>query len=280
MKKLQLGKYTQIMGILNVTPDSFSDSGEYFRLDKSLSRAEEMIADGADIIDIGGESTRPASENISEEEEIKRVIPVIQKIRDSLGEEVFLSIDTYKAEVAEAALAAGADMVNSLGGFLFDKNLVKIVAKTHCPFLFYHIKGNPKTMQQGEIVYKDVIDEIKKFFEEQIKFGLKNGIMRKQFILDPGIGFGKTTEQNLEILKRLDEFASLNLPIAIGVSRKSHIGKLLQDTFGLKEPVPPKYRLEGSLAETAIAVLQGAKIVRTHDVMETKKFLTVLEKLL
>lgn len=280
MKKgLVFGNKTLVMGILNVTPDSFSDGGLYFGKEKAVRRAEEIIEEGADIIDIGGESTRPGSEKVSLKEELRRVIPIVKQIRKKFGERIMISIDTYKSEVARQALDAGVNMVNSLGGFLFDRSLADIVAKFKCPIIIYHIKGKPRTMQKGKISYKDVILDIKEFFEEQIRFGLAKGIERKQFLIDPGIGFGKTLEQNLEIIKRLSEFKSLKLPIAIGVSRKSHLGKILQDELKLSTLPLPTERLEASLAETAIAVFNGASIVRTHDVLETKKFLTVIDRL-
>lgn len=279
MYELQLGCSTLVMGILNVTPDSFSDGGLFLDPEKAVLRAERMLEEGADIIDVGGESTRPGSKSVSKDEELKRVIPVIKGIRKKLNKKIFISIDTYKAGVARGAIKAGANIINSLGGFLFDKKLASIVSEFRVPIIIYHIKGEPKSMQKGEVVYKDVIGEIKKFFEDQIKFGLSKGLRREQFIIDPGIGFGKTVEQNLEIIKRLSEFKSSKLPICIGVSRKSHIGTILKNELKLSNPPLPTERLEASLAETAVAVLNGARIVRTHDVLQTKKFLTALDKL-
>lgn len=278
MSKLFPGKKTLVMGILNMTPDSFSDGGLYLLLDKATMRVKEMIEQGADIIDVGGESTRPGAESISIDEELERVIPVIKKIREKFPN-ITISIDTYKSEVAGKALESGANTINSLGGFMFDKKLADIVAKFKCKIIIYHIKGKPRLMQKGEIKYKDVILDIKKFFEEQISFGISKGVKGRQFIIDPGIGFGKSVSQNLEIIKRLYEFKTLNLPIAIGISRKSHLGKILQEELKLPTLPPPSKRLEVSLAETAVAVLNGAEIIRTHDVLETKKFLTVLDKL-
>ncbi len=277
MNKLLLGKSTLIMGILNVTPDSFSDGGLFIDPQKAVLRAGEMISQGADIIDIGGESTRPGSDFVSVDEEIKRVVPVIKKIRSKFSN-IIISIDSYKAGVAMHALLHGANMVNSLGGFSFDPSLASVIKKD-ISIIIYHIKGKPKDMQKGEIFYKDVVGDIKDFFEEQIKFGMSKGLRREQFILDPGIGFGKTAEQNLEIIKRLSEFESLKLPLCIGVSRKSHLGLILQKEFRLNVQPSPTERLEASLAETVAAVLNGARIVRTHDVLQTKKFLTVLDKL-
>jgi dihydropteroate synthase len=268
---------TQLMGILNVTPDSFSDGGDYYNNPgKAVIRAKQMLNEGADYIDIGGESTRPGSENISEEEELHRVLPVITAIKKHLGASIRISTDTWKAKVAVEALTAGANAVNSLGGFLFDEKLAKVIAKNRCMVIIYHIKGQPKTMQQGEITYNNVCQEIGDFFESQILFGEKHGIKHNQFILDPGIGFGKTAKQNIEILKNLQKFKKCNLPIMIGVSRKSHIRNILKDELAIE--TTPIERLEGSLAETAIAVQNGASIIRTHDVKETKKFLAVFEK--
>jgi dihydropteroate synthase len=271
-------KKTIVMGILNVTPDSFSDGGLYFdNVAKAVARAEQMIEEGADIIDIGGESTRPGSAPISPQEELKRIIPIIGSIRKKLGDKIMLSIDTYKSSVAREALQEGADMVNSLGGFTFDNKLADVVAELNCPIVIYHIKGEPRTMQAGPIVYTDVIDEIVVFFQKQIYFGLSRGMKREQFVLDPGIGFGKTLENNLVIIKRLHEFQKLDLPLLISASRKSHLGKLLQERLGLPQMPGASERLEASLAEAAVAVLNGASIVRTHDVLPSVKFLAVLD---
>ncbi len=271
-------KKTLVVGILNVTPDSFSDGGLYFDdIAKAVARVKQMIEEGADIIDIGGESTRPGSTTISPQEELKRIIPVIDAIRKQLGDKVMLSVDTYKSAVAQEALQAGAQMINSLGGFTFDNTLVDVVAAFDCPIVVYHIKGIPQTKQPEFTMYKDIIDEIVIFFQKQIFDGLSHSMKREQFILDPGIGFGKTLEQNIEIIKRLQEFEKLNLPLLIGVSRKGHLGKLLQQRLGLAQIPDVSERLEASLAETAVAVLKGASIVRTHDVLPTVKFLAVLD---
>jgi len=268
---------TLVMGILNVTPDSFSDGGLYFDdIAKAVARVEQMIEEGADIIDIGGESTRPGSTTISQEEELKRIIPIIDAVSNKLGDKVMLSVDTYKSSVAKMALQAGAHIINSLGGFTFDKTLADVVATTGCPIVIYHIKGEPRTMQ-ASIVYKDIIDEIVVFFQKQIYFGLSKGMKREQFILDPGFGFGKALEHNVEIIKRMHEFEKLKLPMLVGVSRKGHLGKLLQQRLGLAQMPGASERLEASLAETAVAVLKGASIVRTHDVLPTVKFLAVLD---
>jgi dihydropteroate synthase len=272
------GKKTLVMGVLNVTPDSFSDGGLYFDdIAKAVERVEQMIEEGADIIDIGGESTRPGSTTISPEEELKRIIPILDAVSNKLRDKVMLSVDTYKSSVAKEALQAGAKMINSLGGFTFDNTLADVVAAFDCPIAIYHIHGEPQSMQAGSMVYLDVIDEIVVFFQKQIFHGLSRGMKREQFILDPGIGFGKTLEHNVEIIKRLHEFEKFGLPLLVGVSRKGHLGKLLQQRLGLAHMPGASERLEASLAETAVAVLKGASIVRTHDVLPTVKFLAVLD---
>ena len=270
-------KSIKIMGVLNITPDSFSDGGSYFNnIEIALKRVKEMIGEGADIIDVGGESTRPGSDSVNVDEELRRVVPVIKAIRDSVGKNVDISVDTNKSEVAREAIKVGANIINSLGGFSFDRKLADVVKESDCLMVIYHIKGSPKTMQEGEIVYEDIISEIKDFFDSEIKFAESNGIPREKLLFDPGIGFGKTVEQNIEIIKRLKEFK--DMPIVVGISRKSHLGKILQESLHLSEVPPPNERLEAGLAETAVAVLNGACVIRTHDVAETKKFLAVLEK--
>jgi len=277
MKHIILGEKTLVMGILNVTPDSFSDGDQYTTIEKATTWAKTMLEEGADIIDVGGESSRPGSKPITQEEEMERILPTIKTIRQKLGNDFLLSVDTYKSEVAEGALSNGADLVNSMGGFMFDKGLVDVVKKYKCQIVIYHIKGIPKTMQYEASESSDIIQELEAFFTKQIRIGTKAGISKDQFIIDPGIGFGKTLKQNLEIIKRLGELKDSKLPILIGVSRKSHLGKILEEDLHLKD-VSPTERLEAGLAETGVAVLQGAQIVRTHDVLSTKKYLAVLDR--
>lgn len=266
----------KLIGILNITPDSFSDGGEYFgNVEKAVGRAVEMVKEGADIIDIGGESTRPGAERIAPEEELKRILPVIKELK-RISKKTILSVDTYNEKTARKAIESGAYIINSMGGFRFDSKLADSAADSDCKIIVYHIKGVPRTMQIGEIHYDDVIEEIKEFFGEQINYGIKRGMRRDQFILDPGIGFGKTVEQNIEIIRRLKEFEEYGLPVAIGISRKSHLGKILQYKLGLKDIPSVNERLEAGLAETAIAILNGAEYVRTHDIAETRRFLAVL----
>ncbi len=277
-KFLNLGHKTAVMGILNVTPDSFSDGGIYYKdIDKAIERASQMLEEGADIIDIGGESTRPGSKPVTLEEEMERVIPLIKVLREELGKNFLISIDTYKSQVAQAALDEGADIINDISGMTFDINMAKVVAKNDCPIIINHIKGRPENMQSEEIYYDDVVQEIADFFENQINYGMKHGIRKDRFILDPGIGFGKRVEHNIEIIKRLDEFKILGFPLLIGISRKSFIGIILKNLLGKEHFPPPEDRVVGSLAATSIAVLNGANIIRTHDVKETVEFLTVLD---
>jgi len=264
-KILNLAKKTAIMGILNVTPDSFYDGGRYTCQDEALRRVEQMIEEGVDIIDVGGESTRPGSERVSLKEEIKRVIPIIEKIRENF--DVPISIDTYKAEVARQAIEVGANMVNDISGLRFDPKLKKVVAKCDVPVVITHIKGTPKDMQDNP-QYRCLMGEIISYLRESIKMAEEAGISSDKIIIDPGIGFGKTTEHNLRIIKRLPELKSLGKPILIGASRKSFIGNVLK--------LPVSERLEGSLAIGSLSVFQGANIIRTHDVKETRRVVDLI----
>ncbi len=275
-KFLNLGEKTAIMGILNVTPDSFSDGGEFFHVEKAVEKAAQMLEEGANIIDIGGESTRPGAKPVSEEEELKRVIPVIKQIRKELGDNFFISIDTYKSKVAKAALEEGADIVNDISGLSFDEHMIDVIKEFDCPVIVNHIKGTPQNMQKN-VYYDDVVREIIEFLNKQISIALEKGIRKDRFIIDPGIGFGKNVEHNIEIIKRLKEFKILGFPILVGISRKSFIGKVLKNLLGMEREPSPKDRLYGGLAATAIAVLNGAHIVRTHDVKQTNEFLTMLD---
>ncbi|MEK6692199.1 MAG: dihydropteroate synthase [Nitrospirota bacterium] len=253
--RLDLFRRTHIMGILNVTPDSFSDGGRYLDTDKAVKRALEIEKEGADIIDIGGESTRPGALPLSHEEELGRVIPVIEKLKNRLR--IPISIDTYKAEVARAAIQAGASIINDISGLRFDPDIATVAAEYDVPVVIMHIKGTPGNMQVNP-VYQDLIGEILHFLEDGISIAQKAGIDEDMIIIDPGIGFGKTFEHNLEIINRLDEFKSLGMPVLFGPSRKSFIGKILD--------LPADDRLEGTAAAVAIGIIKGANIVRVHDV--------------
>lgn len=257
-----------IMGVLNVTPDSFSDGGHFLAFPDAVEHALRMERDGADIIDIGGESTRPGAEPVSAEEEMKRVIPVIQKLRDQT--DIPISIDTYKAVTAQAAIEAGADMVNDISALRFDPDMAELIATKKVPLVLMHMLGTPRNMQKNPR-YDNCVEEIAQFFKERIDFCIKRGIDKSKLILDPGIGFGKRLCDNLEILSGLGSFRQFALPLLIGVSRKSFIGML--------HPVgdPADRRLGGSLGAVVTAVINGADIVRVHDVAETVEALKVVQ---
>lgn len=264
---LDFSKRTHIMGILNVTPDSFSDGGRYFDKSIAIRRAHEMVEEGADIIDIGGESTRPGSEPVTLEEEISRTIPVIEVLAKNI--KIPISIDTYKAEVAKMALDAGASIVNDISGLRFDPEMPKVVSQYKVPVVIMHIKGMPKNMQVNP-QYEALIPEIMDYLRESIRLAMKSGIAEDKIIIDPGIGFGKTFEHNLEIIKNLHEFTLLEKPLLVGVSRKAFIGKILGDA-------PASERLEGTAAAVAISISNGANIIRVHDVKEMKKVALVAD---
>jgi dihydropteroate synthase len=264
---LDFSKKTYIMGVLNVTPDSFSDGGLFFNEKKAVEHAHRLIEEGADIIDIGGESTRPGSEPVPVEEEIRRTIPVIKAISREI--KVPISIDTYKSEVAKHALDAGASIVNDISGLRFDPEMPKVVAEYGVPVIIMHIKGRPKDMQQST-VYEALIPEIMDYIRASILLARNFGILEDRIIIDPGIGFGKTFEHNLEIIKNLKEFTLLGRPVAVGVSRKAFIGKILGD-------VPPSERLEGTASAVAISIFNGANIIRVHDVKEMAKVAKVAD---
>ena len=273
-KKFELGKRTIIMGVLNVTPDSFSDGGEHFSVDDAVKHAFSMEKNGADIIDIGGESTRPGATSISVKEEMDRIIPVIEQIIGEIS--VPISIDTYKSEIAKNALDLGVDMINDISALQVDKNLAGIVAEYEVPICLMHMKGNPKSMQINP-VYDDVVKEIYDFLKERAKFALFCNIKKENIIVDPGIGFGKRTggeiEDNCEILRRLYELKDLGFPIMIGASRK----KFIVNVCGDDAPLPVSDRLEGSLAAACLAVANGADIVRVHDVKETRRCVDLVD---
>jgi len=271
-KRLSMKEKTLIMGILNVTPDSFYDGGKYDVMEKAIERAYEMEKEGADIIDIGGESTRPGADAVPIEEEMKRVIPVIEEIADKI--KIPISIDTYKARVAEMAIEKGAGMVNDITALRGDEKMAKVIAEYNVPVCIMHMKGTPKTMQKN-VHYKDVMKDIIKFLHQQAKYAISQGIEEENIILDPGIGFGKRTgniEDNCEIIARLKELKSLGFPVLVGISRKTFIGNICN--------APPEERLEGSLGAEAIAIANGADILRVHDIKEAKRMTLVVNKIL
>ena len=254
------------MGVLNVTPDSFSDGGKFFRSDDAVRQGMEMIEEGADMIDVGGESTRPGSDPLPTEEELSRVIPVIKSM--SAKTDVPVSIDTYKAEVARRALDAGAQMINDISALRFDPKMKEVASKYKVPIVLMHIKGSPKDMQQDPS-YEDVIAEITEYLRQSIKIAEDAGIDRGKIIIDPGIGFGKRLQDNLNILKNLRKFSILGCSILVGCSRKSFIGRVLD--------LPVEERSEGSLAALAVAAMNGANIVRVHDVKESKRVVSLID---
>jgi dihydropteroate synthase len=250
------GERTYLMGILNVTPDSFSDGGEFNSLDSALAQARSMISQGVDIIDIGGESTRPKAAEISIEEELKRVVPVIQQLRQETT--IPISIDTTKSIIAQEAITAGADIVNDISGATFDPQMLTTVSQLNVPIILMHIRGTPQTMQ-ALTDYQDVVAAVKEFLTQQVNQAIACGIPKNNIIIDPGIGFAKTATQSLELLQRLSELRTLNLPLLVGVSRKSFMSPILQ-----KEK--PKERVWGTAAACYAAIARGADILRVHDV--------------
>jgi dihydropteroate synthase len=258
-----------IMGILNVTPDSFYDGGYYFDKDKAYARVERMVSEGADIIDVGGMSTRPGSLPVSAEEEIERVIPVIEHIKKNY--DILISADTYRSEVAGKAIDAGAHMINDISGLSMDKNMKEVVAASGVSLVIMHIRGTPENMQKNP-EYKNVIDEIYDYLEDRTGIAVDSGIKPEKIIIDPGIGFGKTLEHNLEIINKISEFKALGYPVMIGASRKSFIGGILD--------LPAGERLEGSLAAAVYSVINGINVLRVHDVKETLRAVSVAKSII
>ena len=262
-----LGTRTLLMGIVNVTPDSFSDGGKFASTEAALKQASQLIDDGADILDIGGESTRPGAEPVPEEEELERVIPVIEAIRNA-HPELCISIDTYKASVAEQSLDAGADIVNDVSAFQLDANMPGVIAKAGCPAILMHMPGTPKDMIESHS-YSDVVTDIISFFRERLDIATSAGIDMRKLILDPGLGFGKSPEHNIEILSRLHELTRFTLPILIGPSRKLFSERLRTKRFD--------QRTEDTIAASVAGVLNGAKILRVHDVRATRDAIWVAD---
>jgi len=266
------------MGILNVTPDSFSDGGAFDDVERAVAHAREMAVAGADIIDIGGESTRPGAAPVSEEEEIRRVVPVIERLvadgmtvttaTSNRQSPIIISVDTTKAAVAERALAAGARVINDISALRFDARMAEVVAAGGAGVVLMHMQGTPQTMQIAPC-YTDVVAEVRAFLAERIAFAESRGIKKSQIAIDPGIGFGKSVEHNLTLLRHLEQFGALGCPMLVGASRKSFIGK----TLGRE----PHERLAGSLAVAAWAVAHGARIVRVHDVAATVDVMRMVE---
>lgn len=252
-KEYELGKRTYIMGILNVTPDSFSDGGKFNEIDAAVNQARKLIEDGADIIDIGGESTRPGAEYVTEEEEIKRVVPIIKAIKEKL--DVTISIDTYKARTAEESIKAGADIINDIWGAKYDKNMAKVAAKYNTPIILMHNRENKP--------YENLMEDVVSDLQESIDIALKAGVKKENIILDPGIGFSKTYEENLIVMNNCEVIKKLGYPMLLGTSRKSMIGLTLN--------LPVNERVEGTLATTVMGIINGFEFIRVHDVLENKR---------
>lgn len=272
--QLELGRRTAIMGIVNVTPDSFSDGGQFYSSDTAVAQAERLIRDGADIIDIGGESTRPYAEEVSEQAEMDRVLPVIQRLAPHI--EVPISIDTTKAAVAEAALTAGASIINDISALQMDPQIAEVAVQHDVPVILMHMKGSPRTMQVDP-VYEDLIAEVRDFLRDAVNRAEKAGIARDRIIIDPGIGFGKTTSHNLELIRQLSDFESLDVPILIGPSRKAFIRKILSENKPTELTADRPEVETGTQAAIAMAVNNGAHIVRVHNVANTKAMVTILD---
>jgi dihydropteroate synthase len=276
------------MGVVNVTPDSFSDGGLFLKTDAAVAHGLDLAAQGAEILDIGGESTRPGAEPVSVEEELRRVIPVIERlaalartgVEQSDPAHPQISIDTSKAAVAEAALGAGASLVNDVSAFRADPAIAGLVADSGAECCLMHMLGEPRTMQRGVggPQYKDVVDEVKAFLEERLRFAVGEGVAEERVLLDPGIGFGKTVAHNLELLRRLDELTALGRPLVIGTSRKSFLGLLGcigADAAGLAKPLQARHRLAGTIATNVLALERGASVFRVHDVAPVREALAV-----
>ena len=262
------------MGVLNVTPDSFSDGNQFLNFDKAIAHAEQMIAEGADIIDVGGESTRPGGEPVTAEEEIKRVVPIIQELVKR--SQVPISVDTTKSEVARAALSAGAAIVNDISALRFDFYVADEAAKVGAGLVLMHSRGTPATMHKLPPV-PDIIAEVTRSLNSSIKMAERRGVKPESIVVDPGIGFGKSQEQNVELIAKVDQLieAFPDFPLLIGTSRKSFIGRILADENG--EPAPVTERLHGTMASVAVAVLKGAHIIRVHDVKAARAAVRVTD---
>ena len=261
-REFDVKNHTYVMGILNVTPDSFSDGGKYDQLDRALFHAQEMIDDGADIIDVGGESTRPGYTMISDEEEIERTVPVVEALKERF--DIPISIDTYKSKVAKANIKAGVDLVNDIWGMKYDKDMAKLVADTKVACCLMH--------NRDEASYKHFMKEMIEDIKESVKIAKEAGVKNKRIILDPGVGFGKTYDNNLEAIQCLKDLEELGYPVLLGTSRKSVIGLSLD--------LPSDQRMEGTLATTVMGVMQGVAFVRVHDVKENKRAIMMTEAVL
>ena len=261
-KEYKLGERTYIMGILNVTPDSFSDGGKFNEMEAAVSQAKKLVEAGADIIDVGGESTRPGAEYVTEEEEIKRVVPIIKAIKKEL--DVTISIDTYKSKTAEEAIKAGADIINDIWGAKYDKNIAKVAAKYNVPIILMHNREDKP--------YANLMEDIIKDLQESIDIALEAGVKKENIILDPGIGFAKTYEENLMVMNKCEVIRAMGYPVLLGTSRKSMIGLTLN--------LPVNERVEGTLATTVMGIMKGMEFIRVHDVLENKRVAVMTDTIL
>lgn len=260
----------KVMGILNATDNSFFPGSRVGSVENAVNIAMKMIEDGAEILDIGGESTRPGSDPVTEEQEINRVVPVIEGIRKK-NKDILISVDTYRAKTAEEAIKAGADIINDISAMTFDDNMAEVAVKYDAPVILMHIKGTPKDMQKNPH-YDDVVGEVRDFFKERIDYAISKGIKRDKIILDPGIGFGKNYDHNIELIKKIDSFYEFNMPILLAVSRKTFIGLALGN-------IPVEERLEGTIAVSCFAAMKNVDMIRVHDVLENKKAIKMIEVL-
>jgi dihydropteroate synthase len=274
-----VGTPYRLMGILNVTPDSFSDGGRFLEAAAAIAHARRLIDEGADILDVGGESTRPGAEPVGAEEELHRVLPVLEWIA-ACAQPAEVSIDTSKASVARAAIAAGARTVNDVTALRGDPEMVGLLADSRAECCLMHMLGEPRTMQRGRGAggaggprYRDVVDEVKAFLEERLEFAVREGVREQRIMLDPGIGFGKTVEHNLELLARLDEIVALGRPVLVGTSRKSFLGRIAALAAGESEPIEAARRLPGTIATNVLALERGASVFRVHDVAPVREAL-------
>ena len=266
---LELGGRTLLMGTINVTPDSFSDGGRFYKTDQAIKQGELLATDGADILDVGGESTRPFSNSVGIEEELRRVIPVVRELAKSTT--LPISIDTCKEQVARAALDEGATIINDISGLRYDPELVQLAATSQVPLILMHMQGSPRTMQL-EPHYGSLLSEIIGFLEERIQFACEAGVSRDQIIVDPGIGFGKAVHHNLLLVKHLDSLATLGRPILLGTSRKSFIGAVLDKEVTEREP--------GSWATVCAGIIKGAHIVRVHEVNTCRQIADMIDAII
>jgi dihydropteroate synthase len=261
------------MGIVNVTPDSFSDGGRFLDADVAVAQARALVDQGADIVDIGGESTRPGAEPVPEAEELRRVLPVVERLATG-GLSAQISVDTTKASVARAALDAGASLINDVSAFRADPEMAALVAQSGADCCLMHMLGEPRTMQDDPR-YDDVVEDVRAFLEERLEFAVRAGVERERIMVDPGIGFGKTESHNLELLRRLSELLTLGAPIVIGTSRKGFLGRIAARAGGMADPLDAGDRLAGTIASNVLAYERGASVFRVHDVAPVREALAV-----